>query len=600
MPIRPSGPAAALVVLAGTAQAIAAGPFPASIELSALDGTDGFVLNGIDAGDYSGRSVSAAGDVNGDGVEDLIIGASGAIGGAIAGESYVVFGGPGVGTGGSLDLASLDGTNGFVLNGIDAGDLSGASVSAAGDVNGDGVDDVIIGAYFASPNGQSVAGESYVVFGGPGVGAGGSLDLASLNGANGFVLNGINGGDFSGGSVSSAGDVNGDGVGDVIIGAGSADPNGQPQAGESYVVFGGPGVGAGGSLDLSSLNGANGFVLNGINGGDFSGGSVSSAGDVNGDGVDDVIIGAGSADPNGQPQAGESYVVFGGPGVGAGGSLDLASLNGANGFVLNGIDAYDGSGVSVSSAGDVNGDGVDDVIIGAFNADPNGQPQAGESYVVFGGPGVGAGGSLDLSSLNGANGFVLNGIDGGDNSGVSVASAGDVNGDGVDDVIIGANGADPNGQPQAGESYVVFGGPGVGAGGSLDLSLLNGANGFVLNGIDALDVSGRSVSSAGDVNGDGVGDVIIGARDADPNGQNRAGESYVVFGRPTSACCLGAAICVDALPEAVCADLGGTFLPAALCATTACLGCVGDINGDGATDIFDFAEFANDFGCGTD
>jgi hypothetical protein len=94
--------------------------------------------------------------------------------------------------------------------------------------------------------------------------------------------------------------------------------------------------------------------------------------------------------------------------------------------------------------------------------------------------------------------------------------------------------------------------------------------------------------------------VIIGARDADPNGQNRAGESYVVFGRPTSACCLGAAICVDALPEAVCADLGGTFLPAALCATTACLGCVGDINGDGATDIFDFAEFANDFGCGTD
>jgi hypothetical protein len=154
MPIRPSGPAAALVVLAGSAQALAAGPFPVSIDLSALDGTDGFVLNGIDVADFSGASVSSAGDVNGDGVEDVIIGASG------AGESYVVFGGPGVGAGGSLDLSSLDGTNGFVINGIDAGDSSGVSVSAAGDVNGDGVDDVIIIACFASPDGQSVAGES--------------------------------------------------------------------------------------------------------------------------------------------------------------------------------------------------------------------------------------------------------------------------------------------------------------------------------------------------------------------------------------------------------------------------------------------------------
>ncbi|MEP0949560.1 bluetail domain-containing putative surface protein [Leptolyngbya subtilissima] len=140
-----------------------------------------------------------------------------------------------------------------------------------------------------------------------------------------------------------------------------------------------------------------------------------------------------------------------------GASLNLSDLNGSNGFVINGIDVNDFSGFSISSAGDINGDGIDDLIVGASGADPNGIEDAGESYVVFGGTGVGAGGSLNLSDLNGSNSFVINGIDVNDESGFSVSSAGDINNDGIDDLLIGASGAAPNGNYLAGESYVVFG-----------------------------------------------------------------------------------------------------------------------------------------------
>ena len=171
------------------------------------------------------------------------------------------------------------------------------------------------------------------------------LPLASLNGQNGFKLDGEVSGDRSGWSVSTAGDINGDGYVDLLIGAyGHASSTGR-----SYVVFAGPGVGSSGDILLSSLNGANGFKLDGEASSDQSGYSVSAAGDINGDGYADLLIGAyGHASSTGR-----SYVMFGGPGVGGSGDILLSSLNGANGFKLDGEASYDESGVSVSAAGDI-------------------------------------------------------------------------------------------------------------------------------------------------------------------------------------------------------------------------------------------------------
>ncbi len=214
------------------------------------------------------------------------------------------------------------------------------------------------------------------------------------------------------------------------------------------MVFGKSGTFAS-PLQLSTLDGTNGFMLSGEAAFDRSGSSVS-VGDINGDDIADIIIGAVLADPNGST-SGRSYVVFGKNGEFTM-SVPLSSLDGSNGFKLDGEAAYDRSGGSIS-AGDINGDGIDDLIIGAYGADPNGS-YSGWSYVVFGKTGRFAS-SLQLSDLDGTRGFMLDG-EVFDRSGFSVSAAGDINGDGIDDLIVGAPGADPNGS-NSGRSYVVFG-----------------------------------------------------------------------------------------------------------------------------------------------
>ncbi len=411
------------------------------------------------------------------------------------------------------DIAIAANAGGFVMNGETGFDYSGFSVSGAGDVNGDGLDDFIVGAWGADPNG-SFSGTSYVVFG---KASGTTVELSAIAaGTGGFAINGEAMEDESGFSVSGAGDVNGDGLDDLIVGAYGADPNGS-YSGTSYVVFG---KASGTTVELSAIAaGTGGFAINGETGFDFSGHSASGAGDVNGDGLDDLIVGAWRASPNGY-YSGTSYVVFG---KASGTTVELSAIAaGTGGFAINGETAYDESGWSVAGAGDVNGDGLDDLIVGAYGADPNGD-RSGKSYVVFG---KADGTTVELSAIAaGTGGFAINGETGGDWSGSSVSGAGDVNGDGLDDLIVGAAYADPNGN-HSGTSYVVFG---KASGTTVELSAIAaGTGGFAMNGEAGDDRSGSSVSGAGDVNGDGLDDLIVGAFAADPNG-SFSGTSYVVF-----------------------------------------------------------------------
>ncbi|CAB5497941.1 hypothetical protein THERMOS_751 [Bathymodiolus thermophilus thioautotrophic gill symbiont] len=475
----------------------------------------GFVMNGENTGDYSGFSVSSAGDVNGDGLDDLIVGAyrADSAGGNKAGKSFVIFGKTSATAVDLSEIASGSSTGGFVINGENANDKSGYSVSSAGDVNGDGLDDLIVGTYWENSTSSVNAGKSFVVFGTTATTA---INLSTIAfGTGGFVINGENANDNIGTSVSSAGDVNGDGLDDLIIGT---------NTNKSFVVFGTTATTA---INLSTIAaGTGGFVINEENGMNFGGYLVSSAGDVNGDGLDDLIIGSFYTDIIiTHTNAAKSYVVFGKKNDTT--AIDLSVIvSGTGGFVINGESAYNNNGNSVSSAGDVNGDGLDDLIIGDYRADPTSGISAGKSYVVFGKSSKTA---IDLSAIAaGTGGFVINGEMAHD-SGRSVSSAGDVNGDGLDDLIVGADQIDSAGNDTASKAFVVFGKTDTTA---VNLSAIAaGTGGFVINGENAWNQNGISVSSAGDINGDGLDDLIVGAYWADPVGHADAGKSFVVFGK---------------------------------------------------------------------
>ena len=443
-------------------------------------GTPDWVGNDADqVGASFGTSVASAGDVNGDGYSDVIIGAPRFDEGASfdEGKAFVYHG----------SAAGLSLTPNNSPDDVDQTDaFFGACVAGAGDVNGDGYSDVIIGAYLYN-DGFADEGKAFVYHGSAtGLLASPASTPADANLAN--AKFGI--------SVACAGDVNGDGYSDVIIGASEFNDGPNTREGRAYLYYGGSaGINASPNNTLDDADQI--FAYFGF--------SVASAGDVNGDGYSDVVIGAYSYDEVPSYTNDGRIYVYHGSAVGLS-ALPINILDGPNENNAN-------LGISVACAGDVNGDGYSDIIAGAPFLDDGGSFDEGAAFIYFGSAaGSSALPDITLDDANQAYAAF----------GVSVASAGDVNGDGYSDVIVGANLYDDT-NANEGVSFI-YNGNAAGIMAS-PVSILDDANqddsGF-----------GSSVASAGDVNGDGFSDVIIGAYFYIDGVNAQEGVAFVYHGSP--------------------------------------------------------------------
>ncbi|MBW1816935.1 MAG: FG-GAP repeat protein, partial [Deltaproteobacteria bacterium] len=551
---------------------------------SGLSATPAWTIESNRAGDHLGGAVAGAGDMNGDGYDDVLVGAYGYEDGETnEGAVYLYYGSP----------AGLGTIPGWMAEGNQEDSGFGIQLSAAGDLNGDGHPDVAIGAE-GYGRGEAYEGAVFVYYGastGPeldpswivdcnnewcGLGrvAAGAGDVNSdgyddlLVGAPGYMegswggdggavllyygaMTGLRpGADWMGSeeveeshyglSVASAGDVNGDGYGDVIVGVPGFFDYGEDEIVGAGLLYLGSPSGLSASFDRY-------FSGNASN--DWQGWSVAGAGDINGDGYDDIIIGTPFDSSPALAFHGRAGVYYG--------AADTSEMSGVvPDWTFEGTLSLGMMGYSVAGAGDVNGDGYDDVIVGEPGNDSGGT-DAGRAYIFYG----------SASGLGDTPDWIKEPSQAGAWWGVSVAGAGDVNGDAYDDVIIGAFYFD-NGETNEGNAFVYHG------------SVSGPSAGFDWRGQadQAYAYYGGSVAGAGDVNGDGYDDVIVGAAWFD-TGESEEGRAFIYHGSATG---LGAVPAGWAEGNLAAARFGSS------------VGGAGDFNGDGYADVVVGAPGYND------
>jgi hypothetical protein len=424
------------------------------ITIDPLSSSPNWTVTGENNGGNFGCSVSTAGDVNGDGYSDIIIGAYTYSSYSGKGKAYVYYG----------SSSGPSATPNWTATGEQDSVSFGYSVSTAGDVNGDGYSDIIIGAYGYPNYLYTGKGKAYVFYG----------SSSGLSSTSNWTAVGESNGDNFGYCVSTAGDVNGDGYSDVI----TSSPKKDSTKGKVYLYHG----------SSSGLSSTPNWTKAGEKNDDAFGSYVSTAGDINGDGYSDIIIGAARFTYNNFTHCGKSYV-FHGSSSGLPATANWSAL---------GENTNDFFGMSVSTSGDVNGDGYSDIIIGSNNYSNN----RGKVYAYYG----------NASGLPTTASWTAMGENNDNLFGWSISTAGDLNGDGYCDIIIGAIGYSSKGR-----IYVYYG---------------NGSGlaswSWTADGENTYDGFGWSVSVAGDVNGDGLSEVIAGAC----HYSNYKGKVYLYYGSP--------------------------------------------------------------------